>query len=56
MKTICTIEFSTRQNFTNDLKASFGGAGILACVVHENRFKPHRQGCLCHRLMNFVVH
>ena len=38
------------------LKDGFGGTGILACVILEYRFKPHRQECLCHRLINFVVY
>ena len=46
----------TRQKFTNSLKFGFGGTGILACVILEYRFKPHRQECLCHRVINFVVY
>jgi hypothetical protein len=41
----------TRQNFTKNVKTGFGGTDIPVCVVLEHRFKPHRQECLCYRLM-----
>jgi hypothetical protein len=50
------LNLGKRQNFTNSLKTGLGGTGILACVVFEYRFKPHRQEFLCHQEKIFVVY
>jgi hypothetical protein len=44
------LHYSALRNPSKIKSAVFlGGTGILACVILESRFKPHRQECLCYR-------